>query len=157
MPRRVWFLVVILTGGVVLAALGRPFVYDFARYEVLDGFAASRWTWLALAAGIAVALAGVLTPRWRLVGAANLIAGLAVAGTLAFTVHTTKGREEPPGQDHTCREGDNPLAPLGCAVDKALSVLDGKPPPSKPRRWFVELALGAYVVASGAAAMRREA
>ena len=152
MSHRAWLVVIAIVGGALLAALAQPFVYDFARYEVLDGFAASLWTWLAVVVGVALAIVAVLTRRATLAPVANLVAGSAVALALLYTSQVTPGRDDPPVVERDCA---NMNIGISCRIDQVLDALTPGPRAAVPRRWIVELALGGYVVASGAAAMRR--
>lgn len=153
MSHRAWLVVIAIAGGALLAALAQPFVYDFARYEVLSGFAASAWTWLAVVGGIAIAIAAILTGRTTLAPVANLVAASAVALALLYTTQVTPLRDDPPARAWDCAHQN---IGIGCRIHEALDALSPGPRAGVPRRWFIELALGTYVLASGAGAMRRE-
>jgi hypothetical protein len=153
MSRRAWLVLIALTGGVLLAALAQPFVFDFAHYEVLTGYAASAWTWLAVAGGIVLAIAAVVTRRLRFAPLANLGAGVALALALVHSAQTTPARVDEPVATVDCSNRPS----LGCSMHRALDHLSTGPRAGVPRRWFVELALGAYVLASTAGTLRREA
>lgn len=140
-----------LAGAAVLVALARPFVNDFASYEVVSGYAASAWTWGLLAGGVALAIGGVLVGRGVLVPVANVVAGLVLSLALGYSALTTAKRVEP--EQHAIDCANRPS--LGCSLGNALDHLKPGPPPATPSRWPLELALCAYVVISGAAALRR--
>lgn len=139
----------------MLFALGGAVVFDFQRYVVVSGFEASRWTWLLVVLGGALALLGLFV-RTNLVAIATIASGMAaacVALTIVLTVRATPPRVEREPDGVGC---SNQNIKLGCRFHEALEALEPPPPAAAPSRALLVAALGTYALICGAVLIRTQ-
>ena len=154
MPRRASLVLLAFGAGLALLALRSPVAYDFGRYVVISGFDASRWTWVLVVGGGALALLGLFAPSrfLRTAAIANSIASASVAIAIVWTVRTTPDRVEPAGNVIDCSTQN---IGVGCRLHQALDALEPGPRDGAPSRWVMIAALGAYALISTTAAAGR--
>jgi hypothetical protein len=154
MPRRASLVFLVLGAGLVLLALRSAVAYDFERYVVVSGFEASRWTWVLVVGGGALALLGLCVRRdlVRRAAIANAIASACVAITIIWTVGTTPPRVQPARDVIDC---GNQNIGAGCRLHGALDALESGTN-AVPSRALLIVTLGMYALMS-ASLMRRRA
>ncbi|MDQ3366293.1 MAG: hypothetical protein M3680_12785 [Myxococcota bacterium] len=146
-------LLLVLGAACVLLALRGAVAYDFARYAVIGGFAASRGTWLLVAGGAGIALLGLIVRREVLpiAALASTLAAACLTIALAWTVHTTPQRRDPVRHEQDCRDQN---IGIGCRLHQLLDALEPGPPPAAPSRAWLILALSAHALISSSVLIR---
>jgi hypothetical protein len=147
---RARLVLVITTAVISLVALSRPVVFDFQRYVVVSGFAASGLAWILVVVGVVLATAALF--RRRVV---TVAAWTNLAGALLIILMTLSAVRATPGRSERRPEGDGQIDcssmnnPVGCHLHNLVDAIpSAAPPPSAPPRVFVTLALAAYLVAA---------
>lgn len=156
MSRRAGLVLLAFGAGLTLLVLRRPVAYDFERYAVISGFEASRWTWVLVMGGGALALLGlfVRSDILRSAAVANAIASACVASAVVWTVRTTPQRIEPARDVLDC---SNQNIGVGCRLHQAIDRLEPAPPDAAPSHWLPGATLGAYALMSAAFLIRNRA
>lgn len=152
-PRRTSLVLLLCGAGFVLFALRAAVAFDFERYVILDGFEASRWTWLLVALGGALALLGLFLRKniTRIAAITSGIAAACVAATIVLTVRATPHRVEP---TRTVVDCSNQNIPIGCQLHQLLDALEPAPPDAAPSRALLVAALGTYALICGTVLIR---
>lgn len=147
MARRASLVLLAFGAGLALLALRSAVAFDFQRYVVIGGFEASRWTWVLVVGGGALALLGLFAPSnlLRSAAIANSIASASVAIAIVWTVRTTPHRVEPASNAIDCSHQN---IGVGCRLHQALDALEPGPPDGTPSRALLIAALGAYALIS---------
>jgi hypothetical protein len=156
MARRGSLLALALGAGLAIFALRSAVAYDFERCVVLDGFDASRWTWLLAATGGLLAVIGLVVRRDLVSSAAivNSVAAACIALAIVWTVRTTPHRPDRERNEVDC---SNQNIGIGCRAHQMLDALEPGPLPDAPSRALLIVALGVYATISITVAIRSRA